>query len=380
MPEKPEVSVLMPTYNDEKYITSAIESLQNQSYKKWELIIIDGSNDTTPDIVKQFAEKDKRIKHLREQRSGQLNALLYGSQFVQGKYVSLLHSDDELLDDKAFERNVIALEENKCDGVYSDLVPMDASGQIRGKTKTANTLDASSPATLFLRAGSNLVPDFFFVTKEAFNNVISNYVTWNMPYWLRFDETNMGILELKKISPWYKYRIYSENYIRSEVGKFETVNGCLRTVLEISRRIDFPLLRLQRLLTRVLKTRIKPLFRCKPSSPQRIRDTVLYTLNSYLKEPPDNIYFRGLMGFYSNFPSTRTIKLEFDEDADIFLGKDARLFFNLMQKKSLPEVYEYILEEASRGFGKAIANDEENLRKGRNVMKFLNLVSPVEIR
>jgi hypothetical protein len=50
-----------------------------------------------------------------------------------------------------------------------------------------------------------------------------------------------------------------------------------------------------------------------------------------------------------------------------------------MQKKSLPEVYEYILEEASRGFGKVITNDEESLKKGRNVMKFLNLVSPVEI-
>jgi glycosyltransferase involved in cell wall biosynthesis len=371
--------VLMPTYNDEQYITTAIESLQNQSYKKWELIIIDGSNDTTPDIIKRFAEKDRRIKHSREQRSGQLNALLYGSQFAQGKYVTLLHSDDALLDDKAFERNVSALEENKCDGVYSDLVSMDASGRIRGKTRTVNGLDASSPAMLFLRAGSNLIPDFFFVTKEAFNNVISSYVTWNMPYWLRFDETNVGILELKKIDPWYKYRIYSENYIRSEVGKFETVNGCLRTILEISRRIDLPFLKLQRLLARVLKTRIEPLFKHKPSSPQHIRDTVLYTLNSYLKKPPDNIYFRGLVGFYSNFPSNRTIKLEFAKDVDIFLGKDARLFFNLMQKKSLPRVYEHVLEEASKGFGKVIANDEESLKKGRNVMKFLNLVSPVEI-
>jgi glycosyltransferase involved in cell wall biosynthesis len=379
MPEKPKVSVLMPTYNDEKYITTAIESLQKQSYRNWELIIIDGSNDTTPDIIKQLAEKDRRIKHSREQRSGQLNALLYGSQFVQGKYVTLLHSDDELLGDKAFELNVTALEENKCDGIYSDLVSMDASGQISGKTKTVNTLYASSPATLLLRAGSNLVPDFFFVTKEAFSNVISSYITWNMPYWLRFDETNVGILELKKIDPWYKYRIYGENYIRSEVGRFETVNGCLRTVLEISQRIDLPFLKLQRLLARVLKTRTKPLSKHKPSSPQRIRDTLLYTLNSYLKEPPENIYFRGLIGFYSNFPSTRTTKLEFNEDADIFLGKDARLFFNLMQKKSLPEVYEYILEEASRGFGKVITNDEESLKKGRNVMKFLNLVSPVEI-
>jgi glycosyltransferase involved in cell wall biosynthesis len=65
--KKPEVTVLMPTYNDSKYIRGSIESLLNQSFKKWELIIIDGSTDDTPEIVKQYA--DKRILYLREKKA-----------------------------------------------------------------------------------------------------------------------------------------------------------------------------------------------------------------------------------------------------------------------------------------------------------------------
>jgi len=379
MSEKPDVSVLMPTYNDEKYISISVESLQNQSYKNWELIVVDGSNDATPHIVRELAKRDKRIKYLREQRSGQLNALLHGSGFVQGKYVTLLHSDDELSDTKAFERNVTALKESRCDGVYGDLISMDAKSRIQGRARTANSLNASSPAILFLRGGSNLIPDFFFVTKEAFGNVLSTYITWNMPYWLRFNETGVNALRLRKIEQWYKYRVYSENYIRSEVGRFETANGCLRTVLEISQRISIPFLKLQRTLARVLKAHTKPLFKKTRSSPQDLREMAMYVLDSYLKGTPMNAYIGGLKGFYSNFPSNRTITLEVEKDTGTFLGKDARLFFHLMEKKSLPAVYECVLEEATKGFGKVAVKDRDDRDKARNMMRFLNLLVRVEV-
>lgn len=376
---QPDVTVLMPTYNDEKYISTSIESLQNQNFKNWELIVIDnGSGDTTPDIVKYFAQNDDRIKYLFEQNSGQLNALLFGSKFAKGKYITFLHSDDALLDAAAFERNIAASIGNEYDGVYGDLYLMNANGRIQGRSTTLNSLDVFSPAILFLRAGTNPIPDLFFVTKEAFNNVLSSYITWNMPYWLKL-QTNTDFLKLKKVDPWYKYRTYFGNYIHSEVGRFETVNGCLRTVLEIGRRLDFPLLRLQRQLARTLKTRAKPLFKHNPSSPQHIRDMVIYTLNYWLKRVPNNIYFRGLIGFYSNFPSTRTIELEFVEGENIFLGKDARLFFNLMQRNSLPRTYEYVLEEASKGFRKATVKNGKNHERAKHLMRFLNLACEIAV-
>lgn len=377
MVKEPPISVLMPTYNDSKYISTAIKSLLNQSYKNLELIVIDnGSTDETPKIIKEFAESDDRIKYLREQRSGQLSALALGAQFIKGKYVTLLHSDDELSDNKAFERNISAIEQNNCDGVFCELLLMNENGEVQRRTKTAESLNSSSPALLFLRAGSNIIPDFFFVKKEIFDNVLSSYITWNMPYWLKFDGTSISTLKLRKVDSWYKYRVYPENYVQSDVGKFEMTNGCLRTVVEIGQRINIPLLNLQILLTRVFKTRIKPLFKIGSCSPQHLREMVIRVINSYFGKIPQNIYFNGLLGFYSNFPSKRTIKLRFDEEA-VFLGKDARVFYNMMGQK-LPVIYEQVLSEAVSGFG-AVSVLEKDYEKARNLLKFLNLLAKIQI-
>jgi len=376
MIKEPQISVLMPTYNDSSYILTAIKSLLNQSYKDLELIVIDnGSTDETPKIIKEFAESDSRIKYLREQRSGQLNALALGAQFIKGKYVTLLHSDDELSDNKAFERNISAIEQNNCDGIFCELLLMNENGEVQRRTKTAKSLDSSSAALLFLRAGSNIIPDFFFVKKEIFDNVLLSYITWNMPYWLKFDGTSISTLKLRKVDSWYKYRVYPENYVQSDVGKFEMANGCLRTVLEIGQRINFPLLNLQILLARVFKARMKPLFKSGSSSPQHLREMVMRVIKGYFGKIPQNIYFNGLLGFYSNFPSKRTIKLHFDEE-EIFLGKNARVFYDSIGKK-LPTTYEYALREATNGFGN-ISVEEKDYERAKNMMRFLNLLTKIE--
>jgi glycosyltransferase involved in cell wall biosynthesis len=368
----------MPTYNDEEYIDKAINSLLNQSYKDWELIVIDGSNDKTPEIVKQFADKDNRIKYLREQGSGQLNALLYGSQFVRGEFVTLLHSDDELTDSNAFKRNVSILAENSCDGVFCDLIGMNENGEYSGIVKAAKKIDTSSLAILFLRGGSNIIPDFFFVRKEAFSNVLSSYITWGIQYWLKFEDASINTLNLKKVVPWYKYRVYPGNYGYSEVGKFELATGGLRTILEIGTRMNFPCLKLQRLLLRALKTQMTPLFKLGPSPLKHLQDMVMYVIKSRYKNIPKNLYFNGITGFYSNFPSNRTIRLNIGEN-EIFVGKDTYLFFRLMEKNMLPPIYENVLEEATHGFGKILVKDKMDYERTKNMMRFLNLLTDVEI-
>jgi glycosyltransferase involved in cell wall biosynthesis len=77
---KPELSIIMPTYNDSKYISNAMYSVLDQDFENWELIIVDGSTDDTPNIVKSFT--DNRIVYLRESSSGQLNALLTGVEHI----------------------------------------------------------------------------------------------------------------------------------------------------------------------------------------------------------------------------------------------------------------------------------------------------------
>lgn len=97
-------SIIMPCYNSEKYVVSAIESIVKQTYPKWELVIInDGSFDDTLNIVTNFAEKDKRIKVFSKENGGYTSAVNMGLDKISGDYFLFLGSDDYLAID-LFER------------------------------------------------------------------------------------------------------------------------------------------------------------------------------------------------------------------------------------------------------------------------------------
>ena len=75
----PLVSVIIPAYNAENFISHTIESVLNQDYKNFELIIInDGSTDNTSGIVNGYLLKDKRIKFFEQSNSGRSAARNYG--------------------------------------------------------------------------------------------------------------------------------------------------------------------------------------------------------------------------------------------------------------------------------------------------------------
>lgn len=91
----PSVSVIMPTYKQEKFIRRAIVSLMHQTLKNWELIIInDASPDSTEEVVESFLE-DKRISYYKNEKNIGLGACLnFGLQQAKGDYICYLPSDD----------------------------------------------------------------------------------------------------------------------------------------------------------------------------------------------------------------------------------------------------------------------------------------------
>ena len=96
------VSVVMPAYNAEKYISEAIESILNQSFEDYEFIIInDASTDSTPNIIDKYARLDKRIIVLNNERN--LNVAKSrnrGIEIAKGKYIATMDSDDRALPDR----------------------------------------------------------------------------------------------------------------------------------------------------------------------------------------------------------------------------------------------------------------------------------------
>ncbi len=132
----PKVSIVLPTYNGEKYLRESINSVISQSYPSWELIIVDDcSSDSTPSILDEFKNKDPRIKIFRNTSNMKLPASLNkGFSFASGDYFTWT-SDDNLYDKEALSIMVSALKENpSVDLVYCNTQRIDSYGnRIRSK-------------------------------------------------------------------------------------------------------------------------------------------------------------------------------------------------------------------------------------------------------
>ncbi len=93
----PLVTVAMPVYNDEKYVTKAIKSIFSQNYSKWELIIVnDGSKDNTPKIIEEAIKDEPRARLVNKENGGTgsaINAALFDSG-AKGKYYTWCSSDN----------------------------------------------------------------------------------------------------------------------------------------------------------------------------------------------------------------------------------------------------------------------------------------------
>ena len=125
------VSIVIPVYNREKYITLAVESVLRQTYTDWELIISDdGSTDGTLEMITEFALHDSRIRVLTAEHRGAVHALIAGFNAARGEFIGQLDSDD-LLEPEAIELTVKALDEHPDWGmVYTNYRDIDEQGQL----------------------------------------------------------------------------------------------------------------------------------------------------------------------------------------------------------------------------------------------------------
>jgi len=131
-------SIVMPMYNSKNYVLEAIQSVLNQTYRNWELIIVDdGSTDNSVALVKEFINKDNRIKLIVNQEN--LGAAISRNKAIKasrGHYIAFLDADDLWLPTK-LEKQVKVLEAGKADVCFSSYEQINESGQSLNTTVQA---------------------------------------------------------------------------------------------------------------------------------------------------------------------------------------------------------------------------------------------------
>ena len=384
------ISIIMPTYNDKDSITETFDSVISQTYKNWELVIVDdGSTDNTEEVVANYIKKynlEGKIRYFKQKNQDQLNALLNGINYLTGDYVYLLHSDD-LMPSVDFLENVndVVSKSRDVEVFFSDLIVIDWNSNQTGIQKVDNYVKKDSVlATLMLWLGRNLYADFMIAKKEVFVSSIKNsYLTWNMPFWTNMDADDK-MLNIKNLDfPILKYRVHEGNYINNEIGKLNVINGELRTLTRLMKFYNIPMYKAQFYLYRVfnklgMKNLFRPIFSKKEQKNKG--DIVEFVIMKRFQETyKDNLFLDSLVKFYKSNSKREIHLIEIDKSDKIYKGKDMRFFNKDLLNNNLPKIYTYLFEEMKRGFDTIVVKSDEELNLAIDLAKFLCIYSHVNI-
>ena len=385
------ISFITPTYNDAESIVETMESVVNQTYKNWEMIIVDdGSTDNTKQVVENYIKERNvdKIKYVYQENGDQLNAIITGTKHITGDYVFLIHSDDLLTSENLLQQAVDYLKNNpQYDSITADLTIIDVDSNITGTQKVRDyKINKKIPAILLLWLGRNLFVDFGFHKKEVFmNQIFDSYTTWNMPFWLYY-QNEPKMLNVKKVDfPLLKYRVHANNYMNNFKGKLNVINGELRTAARLMYYYHIPCYTIQYFLYRVFnKLKLGNIF--TPiyfSKPQKNKGNVIeFIIKKRFRqeEYKENTFLNSLINFYKKDANRAIIIDKIPDGLKIYKGKDNNDFNKKILNNTLEEFYTNFLNEMSTGFNKIELKKKEDKEKLIDILKFLCIYNFVEIQ
>ena len=185
------ISVIVPVYNTEEFLPQCLNSLIHQTYKNLEIIIIDdGSPDNSSVVYNEFAQKDNRIKIIRQQNSGISAARNAGLANATGEWVHFIDSDD-YIDVDYYDKMLSA-----SDGIFSDII---AGGVISQNAPLYNVCYKG-------RRVLTTMAEKFFIT-----NALNNCTVWRYLFRRDFLAKNKLSFEVGRI---FEDILYIPNAIR----------------------------------------------------------------------------------------------------------------------------------------------------------------------
>jgi glycosyltransferase involved in cell wall biosynthesis len=226
----PLVTVIIPLYNHEHYIKTAIESIVNQSYRNIEIIVIDdGSTDNSSSVVEEIISKSSEsIKLINKQNEGITKTLNLGIRLSRGEYIAVLASDDYLLPDSITSR-VDYLDNNAEKlAVFGDAIVVDSNGN----EIYPSAIEKNNGRKYFLKIDKLLsselvfrwcVPGPVFMAKKTLYETIGLYdeciLIEDWDFYLRTAGNNLlGFIDRNVAA--YRVHDFNSSIIRSNDNKY----------------------------------------------------------------------------------------------------------------------------------------------------------------
>ncbi len=376
------ITVIMPTYNDAESIKTSILSLLGQTYEDWELLIVDdGSTDPTNMVVEEIKrshpEFSERITYIYQDNQDQLSAISNALPQVTGDYIYILHSDDEIPEQDTFMKLADLIEEDDSFEAYiGNWELMNEHGDVTGIKKVMKYKESlHRVALLYLWLGRNLYVDVgLFKTSVFKTSIKESYLTWNMPFWINYED-GVRLLRVKNVKfMMYRYRVFSGNYINSELGQLNVFNGELRTLTTLMDSFYLPGYKFQfwvyRLMNKLgMGEEFVPLYEKKPEKNKG--SIVLFAVRKrFGSSYKENLYLRSLVSYYEKPSSRRIVLDEMPEDCPVYEGKDMRKFHRALLEDTLHSFYINLMKEMEEGFSE-IQCSEADFVKVEKICRFL---------
>ncbi|MCQ5146274.1 glycosyltransferase family 2 protein [Enterocloster bolteae] len=231
MSDNIQISIVLPIYNVEKYLDECVQSVLNQSYANFELILVDdGSTDGSQMLCEQYKKKDKRIVVIHQKNGGLSSARNTGIKCAHGKYITLIDSDDYVAYDY-IEKLYDAIVENSADISMCDFQKVAEGSKLK---------EIKIPYQI---KNKHLIFDKEETIKEVYNEKFHgiDFVSWAKMYKLELFRTNSIYFPEGKLHEdaftTYKLFYLSEKiaYIDEPLYFYRIRNGSITSTFSIKR-------------------------------------------------------------------------------------------------------------------------------------------------
>ncbi len=354
------ISVLIPTYNSAKTIVEALESIKNQTYQNWEIILInDGSQDETEEILRRYLGNTKLpLKYTKQTHHNYFKAIRHGLKYASGEIIFVLDADKILFNQNVFYRAVSTILGEKCDGMFVGIRAMYQRLK-DGKFHLVRPYYRNEVSLIktALGLGKNIYTNYAFWRREIFEtSVYENYLINGMPVWYNA-ENNLGLRVVNGNFVGLKYRVskkvnLGDNSLKQNNSKtlFELSTN-LRTLHHIVSRINVPAYSTQatlyNLINRLHIASLYPsIFKQGQTSLKEITPLVVKNIKD---SEWDNVYLKTIVDFSNNFDPQKTAKIVIPKGTKIYWGTEIDEFSNKLSKNMLDQFYYDLMKIISQG-------------------------------